>query len=61
MRILLSLCGLSPQVVTETLYALVVSGNPVWIPDEVHVITTRSGRLLLEERLLDSEKGHVRQ
>ncbi|MEA3332484.1 MAG: CRISPR-associated ring nuclease Csm6 [Pseudomonadota bacterium] len=61
MRILLSLCGLSPQVVTETLYALVVSGNPVWIPDEVHVITTRSGRLLLEERLLDSEKGRFHQ
>jgi CRISPR-associated protein (TIGR02584 family) len=57
-RILLSLCGLSPQVVTETLYALVVSGKPAWIPDEVHVITTRSGRLLLEERLLHPEKGY---
>ncbi len=58
MRILLSLCGLSPQVVTETLYALVVAGEPAWIPDEVHVITTRSGRQLIEERLLHPLKGY---
>ena len=61
MRILLSLCGLSPQVITETLYALAVTGKPVWIPDEVHVITTRSGRLLIEERLLHPEKGCFHQ
>ncbi|MCD6534401.1 MAG: TIGR02584 family CRISPR-associated protein [Deltaproteobacteria bacterium] len=60
-RVLLSLCGLSPQVVTETLYALVVTGKPAWIPDEVHVITTRSGRLLIEERLLHPEKGFFHQ
>lgn len=45
-RILLSVTGLTPQVVTETLYALAVKpsqGTPPWIPNEVHVITTARG------------------
>lgn len=42
-RILLLVTGLSPQVITETLYALAITQTPVWIPDEVHVITTEEG------------------
>ncbi len=42
-RILLCVTGLSPQVVTETLYALAVERNPAWIPDEVRLITTTEG------------------
>ncbi len=49
-RILLAVSGLSPQVVTETVYALAVASQP-WIPTEVHLVTTREGaqgaRLLL--------------
>ena len=42
-RILVALAGLSPQVVTETIYGLAVVGTPAWIPDEIHLITTREG------------------
>ncbi|CAK0749007.1 hypothetical protein CCP4SC76_10006 [Gammaproteobacteria bacterium] len=42
-RILLAVTGLSPQVVTETLYALAVMQDPPWIPDEVQLITTAEG------------------
>ena len=53
-RILLAVTGLTPQIVTETLYALAVA-DQTFIPTEVHVITTLEGadrvrRLLLDER-----------
>lgn len=42
-KILLAVAGLSPQIVTETVYALAVERETPWIPDEVHVITTSEG------------------
>lgn len=42
-RILLAVTGLTPQVVTETLYALACRAESPWIPDEVHLITTAAG------------------
>jgi len=42
-RILLAVTGLSPQVVTETLFALAVRQIPPWEPSEIHLITTREG------------------
>lgn len=44
-RILLVVTGLSPQVVTETTYALAVgyAGQACWVPTEVHLITTTRG------------------
>lgn len=56
-KILLCICGLTPQVVTETVYALAVQRSPIWKPDEIHVITTSSGKMLLEEKLLHSSQG----
>jgi CRISPR-associated protein (TIGR02584 family) len=38
-RVLVCVTGLSPQVVTETVYALAHQAEP-WIPTEVHVLTT---------------------
>jgi len=52
-RILLCATGLSPQIVTETLYALVVHQH--WIPDEIHLITTTEGRQRAELTLLDAD------
>jgi CRISPR-associated protein (TIGR02584 family) len=40
-NILLAVCGLSPQVITETLYALLHEGREV---HTIHLITTRPGR-----------------
>lgn len=42
-RILLAVTGLSPQVVTETLYALCVVQKPNFIPTEIHILTTTEG------------------
>ncbi len=42
-RILLAVTGLTPQVVTETLYALACQAEPRWVPHEVHLITTAIG------------------
>ena len=42
-RILLAVIGLTPQIVTETLYKLAVAQQPPFIPTEVHLITTKEG------------------
>lgn len=36
--------GLSPQVITETLFAPAVGLKPEFIPTQVHVVTTGRGR-----------------
>ncbi len=57
-RILLCVTGLSPQVVTETLYALAVDTTPPFYPTEVHLITTQSGKELARTALLHPNTGH---
>lgn len=42
-RILLVVSGMSPQILTETLYALTQKRQPAFVPTEVHVLTTTSG------------------
>lgn len=56
-RILLAVTGLSPQVVTETLYALCVTATPRWIPDEIHLISSREGAERARLALLDPHSG----
>ena len=68
-RILLCVTGLTPQIVTETLYALAVSHNgvspaptgknltPVFIPTEIHIITTSEGAQRARLALLDPVSG----
>ena len=53
-NILLAVTGLSPQVITETLYALHQSGREV---HAIHVITTREGKDRIFAELLSGEKG----
>lgn len=54
-RILLALGGMSPQVVTETLYFLCEMRNPPFVPTEVHLITTTVGRDRAIDGLLDED------
>ena len=54
-KILLSVTGMSPAVVTETLYALVTEKN--FVPTEIQVITTEQGKNKLLETLLGIEGG----
>ena len=54
-NILLAVTGLSPQVITETLYALHQNRQMV---DEIHVITTRNGREKIYSELIGGKQGH---
>lgn len=58
-RILFAVTGLSPQVVTETLFGLCFpqSGAP-FVPTEIHVLTTSTGAEKIAQTLLDPETGH---
>lgn len=55
-RILVCVTGLTPQVVTETVYAL-VTRQPPWIPTDVHVLTTVTGARHAREQLLPAGEG----
>lgn len=54
-RILLAVSGMSPQIITETLYALVTQPDP-WIPHEIHLITTGEGRNRAKLQLLQGNR-----
>lgn len=54
-RILLAVTGLSPQVVTETVYAMAAGGEGA--PDEIHLITTAEGKQRAELALLSEDPG----
>lgn len=56
-RILLAVCGLSPQIVTETIYALASSPDAPFVPTEVHLLTTREGAQRAELSLLSDDLG----
>ena len=56
-RILLCVAGLSPQIVTETLYALTVIGEPRFVPTEIHLLTTAEGAERARLTLLSEEPG----
>ncbi len=56
-RILLAVTGLSPQVVTETLYWLAVQRQPAFIPTEIRLITTAEGANRARLELLHPDSG----
>lgn len=55
-RLLLAVVGLTPQVVTETLYALVMR-QPPFLPTDLHLITTAEGTERIQLQLLDAQSG----
>mgnify|MGYP002623400454 CR=1 FL=1 len=55
-RILLCVTGMSPQIVTETLYALVTEQG--FTPTEIRLITTTRGRNHVTNGLLNDQNGH---
>ncbi|WP_448216485.1 CRISPR-associated ring nuclease Csm6 [Endozoicomonas sp. 2B-B] len=59
-NILFVASGMSPQILTETLYALVVQDTP-FIPDEIHLVTTLEGREKAQAGLLNSGQGQFYQ
>ena len=51
-RILMLVTGMTPQVLTETLWALATHQVPKFVPTEIRVLTTSQGRNTLIESLL---------
>ena len=56
-RVLVAVTGLTPQIVTETLYALAVAQKEPWIPTEIRLITTAEGAERARLSLLDRKDG----
>jgi CRISPR-associated protein (TIGR02584 family) len=56
-KILLAVTGMSPQIVTETLYGLAVQSAERFIPTEIHLVTTLSGAREAKLQLLHRETG----
>lgn len=52
-KILVAVSGMSPQIITETLYALHTARQ--WVPDEVHLVTTSEGRKNADLQLLHGD------
>lgn len=55
-HILTAVSGETPQIITETVYALLTRQEPVLL-SEVHVVTTLRGHKALQDHLLDPEEG----
>jgi CRISPR-associated protein (TIGR02584 family) len=60
-RILICATGLSPQIVTETLFALAVASPTPWIPDEIRLVTTQRGADNARLMLLSDNPGWFRR
>lgn len=56
-RVLLCVTGLSPQIVTETVFALCTREVGPWVPDAVYLITTERGAENARLMLLSDEPG----
>lgn len=57
-RVLFCVAGMTPQIVTETLYALAVEtdGRPAFVPTEIHVLSTSSGAEQVRLSLLAKDR-----
>ena len=59
-RVLLCATGLSPQVVTETLFSLAAAGaGERFVPDEVHVVTTTRGAEAVRLMFIDERANQL--
>jgi CRISPR-associated protein (TIGR02584 family) len=56
-RVLLAVSGLSPQIVTETIYALTQTSDAPWIPTEIHILTTTTGEQRARLSLFSKDKN----
>jgi len=60
-RILFAVAGLSPQILTETVYYLAVKASPRFVPTEIHLLTTAEGREHARLTLLSKDPGWFQQ
>lgn len=57
-EILIFVSGTTPQIITETIYALAHSDPPVY-PDEIYVITTATGKKRIEDTIIKKKILHL--
>ncbi len=55
-RILVAVTGMSPQILTETLWCLAVQQKPTFVPTEIHLFTTTAGAMQATNSLLSGEQ-----
>jgi CRISPR-associated protein (TIGR02584 family) len=60
-RILLTVAGLTPQIITESVYALAVEREPPFIPTGIVVLTTTEGANRVRLMLQGREPGWLRR
>jgi len=61
-RVLLAVSGMSPQTLTETLYALAIDHSGLaFVPTEIHLITTKEGACRANLELLHAKTGKFHQ
>lgn len=56
-RVFVATCGLSPQVITESIYALAIKLEPAFFPTSLRIITTSEGRDKVLDRLSSHGEG----
>ena len=56
-RILLAVSGMSPQIVTETLYSLAIAQEKTFVPTEIYLVTTKAGAIEAKLKLLHPKTG----
>lgn len=56
-RVVLAVTGLSPQIVTETVFALAIASVEPFVPTEIHVLTTAEGAERARLTLLSEQPG----
>ena len=56
-NVLFLVTGMTPQIITESVWALACDPNSEekWIPDEIHVLSTQDGLTQIKSRLLAAE------
>ncbi len=55
-RILVAVTGMSPQILTETLWSLAVHQDPPFYPTEIHLFTTTTGAMQATNSLLSGDR-----
>lgn len=55
-EILIFVAGTTPQIITETLYGLMLIKKPPIIPNKIYVLTTEAGRKKISEELIQNKK-----
>ncbi|WP_203471793.1 CRISPR-associated ring nuclease Csm6 [Dissulfurispira thermophila] len=57
-EILIFVAGATPQIITETIYALAHAKPPVY-PDEIYIITTETGKKRIDETIIKKQILHL--